>query len=210
MTKTVILWDWDNTLADTFPLVRAAHIRLRQHYHLPAADDTQIKQAMNYSSAVFFPRFFPDNAIEARDYFFAAYSQEAARHLKLKPSAVETLQAAVQKGYINVLASNKVAATLRAEARLLDVEKYFSKIIGSGSASQDKPSTAFLSICLEGLTYDNVWCVGDGASDIRLANLSPSIKGILINPAPNEQEFTGLSISAIYPDLETFTKKQIK
>ena len=77
--KTLILWDWDNTLVDTFEAILAAQNDLRQHYALPLWTKEEAKIAMNTSGRNLIKDLVgEENASAARRYFLESYKKYAA------------------------------------------------------------------------------------------------------------------------------------
>lgn len=196
----VILWDWDNTLADTFGAIFAAQNDLRAHYGLPPWTLAESKQAMNASGRnIIRDMLGEDKAPQARAYYLKRYAAHAAE-LKLKPGAVEILQFARKKGYVSILASNKTGDILRNEAQAMGVAELFDRIVGAQDVAEDKPSPAFTEATLAGRQAARLISIGDGKSDIQMARNYPNGIGILIgNPAL--PEFRELQPDRAYPDL---------
>ena len=78
MTK-IILWDWDNTLVDTFGAILKAQNVMREAYNLVPWTEDEAKIAMNTSGRNLITHLVgADNAIEARKIFLDAYAKSAA------------------------------------------------------------------------------------------------------------------------------------
>lgn len=205
MQSSVILWDWDNTLVDSFEAIFAAQNVMRAFYGMPPWSKEQSKQAMNFSGQeVIRTLVGSEKEVEARGIFLKAYANSTA-HLKLKPGAIDVLQYACENGFINVLASNKVSSILKKEAHLLNVDNFFQRIIGAGEASQDKPSKAFTDKALEGFIFNHLVCIGDGYSDMKMAGNYSDAISILIETDANKAEFQSVTIDYVCPTLKKVT-----
>ena len=204
MTK-LILWDWDNTLVDTFGAILAAQNVMRQAYNLEpwTADDAKI--AMNTSGRNLIANLVgAENAVEARKIFLAAYEKSAAE-ITLKDGAQEIMQYAKDKGYINVLASNKAGNILRNEVETLGMTSFFDKIVGAEDFDNDKPSKEFTDLAIQGYTPNEIYSIGDGKADISMGHNYSNGKGILVWTNPNTPEF-----ESIKPDIAVDSLSKLK
>ena len=192
MEKTkIILWDWDNTLVDTFEAIWCAQNDMRVHYGLPQWSQEEAKKAMNTSGRNLIRDLVgEDKAKEARAYYLSSYAKNIS-HLKLKESAVEVLEYAHSLGFINILASNKAKDILANEAKQLGVLSHFDKVIGAEEAPEDKPSKVFTDKAIEDFgAKELLVSIGDGFSDVKMAHNYPDGISILAFTNPNSAEFT--------------------
>lgn len=197
----IILWDWDNTLIDSFEAILLAQNELRTHYNLPLLTKEEAKLTMNASSRNLLKDLVGENKVqEARTYFLKAYTKHAAT-LQLKDGATEILSFCQNNGYINILASNKQGNILRNEVKALNLTHYFDRIIGAEDAINDKPSKEFTDTALQGYNYQRIIAVGDGKSDIKIAHNYPNGIGVLVWTNPNSEEFDTDKPNFSIPDL---------
>ena len=85
----IILWDWDNTLADTFGAILVAQNVMRQAYNLSPWTKEEAKIAMNSSGRNLIKNLVgEENALQARQIFLKAY-EENASEIVLKEGAKE-------------------------------------------------------------------------------------------------------------------------
>lgn len=185
----VILWDWDNTLADTFGAIFAAQNEARIRYGLMPWTREESKAAMNTSGRNLIKDVFgADKAAEVRAYFLSRYAEHADA-LELKSGAKEVLQTAKELGYINVLASNKAGPILRNEVQAMGLTAYFDRLIGAEDTDNDKPSKAFTDSALDEIDVQTLISVGDGKADIQMAHNYVGGIGILVWTNPDGPEF---------------------
>lgn len=198
MTK-LILWDWDNTLVDTFGAIFAAQNIMRQTFGLAPWTKEESAAAMNKSGRNLIKDLFgEEKAAEAREVYLNAYAKSASQ-ISLKPNAVSVLERAKANGYINVLASNKAGSILRNEAHTLNVDHYFDRIIGAEDTPNDKPSKPFTDAAINGYNPTEIISIGDGKADIQMGHNYPNGKGILVSP--NTTSDTALSADEVFTDL---------
>lgn len=185
----VILWDWDNTLADTFGAIFAAQNDARVQYGMTPWTKEESKAAMNTSGRNLIKDVFgADKATEVRAYFLSRYAEHADA-LELKAGAKEILQTAKELGFVNILASNKAGPILRNEVSAMGVADYFDRLIGAEEAEEDKPSKIFTDTALAGIEADMIISIGDGKADIQMAHNYAGGIGILVWTNPNGGEF---------------------
>lgn len=185
----VILWDWDNTLADTFGAIFAAQNDARVQYGMTPWTKEESKAAMNTSGRNLIKDVFgADKAAEVRAYFLSRYAEHADA-LELKTGAKEILQMAKESGFVNILASNKAGPILRNEVNAMGVSDYFDRLIGAEEADEDKPSKIFTDTALSGFNPQKIISIGDGKADIQMAHNYAGGVGILVWTNPNSAEF---------------------
>lgn len=197
----IILWDWDNTLADTFGAILVAQNVMRQAYNLSPWTKEEAKIAMNSSGRNLIKNLVgEENALQARQIFLKAY-EENASEIVLKEGAKEIVHITKEHGYINILASNKAGPILRNEVETLSLTKFFDKIIGAEDFEHDKPSKEFTDSAINGYTIDELYSVGDGKADIKMAHNYPNGKGILVWTDPNTPEFNEIKPDIVFSSL---------
>jgi len=167
-----ILFDWDNTLVDSFGVI---HIALNETlaamgHETWTYDDTcrQIARSMRD----FFPTLFDDRWEAARDLFYTSYRKHHLQHIQPMPGAADLLDAVRDAGIYLALVSNKSGVNLRIEIDHLGWQDYFDRAVGAFDAEEDKPSTKAVDLALEGSGISrggDVWFVGDNAVDIECA-----------------------------------------
>ena len=186
----IILWDWDNTLADTFEAIWKAQNDMRAHYGLAPWSQEEAKKAMNRSARDLTKNLVGEkNVKEVSAYYLKCYTKRLGQ-LKLKDGTKEILEYAHSLGFVNILASNKNQDILLNEANKLGIISYFDKIIGAEEAIQDKPSKIFTDKAIENFTArDLIVSIGDGLSDVQMAHNYPNGVSILVFTNPNDREF---------------------
>ena len=189
MNKNVILWDWDNTLVDTFAAILDAQNVMRHFYGLPDWSKEEAKKAMNISGRNLIRDLVGEEKVfEARQIYLSAYIKSASK-ISLKEGALDVLKKAKTLGYISILASNKAGNILRNEVKILNIEHYFNRIIGAEDTFDDKPSKLFTDMALSGFSYERIYSIGDGKADIKMGHNYENGKSILVWTNPDSAEF---------------------
>ncbi|MDB2415095.1 HAD family hydrolase [Rickettsiales bacterium] len=167
-----ILFDWDNTLADTWPII---HKSLEQTFidmgKTPWTFE-QTKDRVHKSLRDSFPEIFGDCWQEAGDKYLKYFEDIHLEKLIPLNGAKDTLDALLDSGIYLAVVSNKTGYNLRAEVSHLGWDKYFSKVIGAKDVDEDKPSPKPVHAALDGsgiVAGSDVWFIGDSLSDMQCA-----------------------------------------
>ncbi len=167
----LILFDWDNTLVDTLPVIAMAMKETLGKMGMPPFSAEEQKTAMNMSLRDRFPILFGDKWEEAREIYYGAYDTASANNLRELDGAGEVL-AAWQSKVDMGLVSNKRGDMLRKEVQSLGWGDYFVGSTGAGDADEDKPSQMIYLQFLRDSGLDvpqSFWMVGDSLVDMQFA-----------------------------------------
>jgi phosphoglycolate phosphatase len=164
-----ILFDWDNTLVDTWPCIgRATNITLEAMGHKPW-DDTELRARVAGSLRDTFPAIYGARWEEARDIFYEAFDEVHLEMLKASEGAEDMLRGAAGSGIYLGVVSNKTGKYLRAEAEHLGWSGLFGRLVGAQDAARDKPASdpVHLALSASGIVAGpEVWFVGDAPIDV--------------------------------------------
>lgn len=189
-----IIFDWDNTLVDSWACILAAINRtLSAMGHAEWAME-EMKPRVALSLRDSFPALFGKRWTEARDIFYAAFEAIHIDYLKPLPGATEMLQSLQRRGVRLSVVSNKNGNFLRQEAAHLGWERMFDRLVGATDAPQDKPAVdpvLLAKASMDCATDDPVWFVGDAVVDMECAGNSGCVPVLLRRDAPRPGEFDG-------------------
>ncbi len=168
-----ILFDWDNTLVDTWPIIHAAlhetFLKLNQTPWTMEQVQARVKKSMRDS----FPEVFGADWQLAAEFYQTAYRSRNLTQLKPLDGAEETLRWLLDNtDYYVAVVSNKKGINLRQEVEALGWGKYFKALVGADDASHDKPHKAPVELALKdsGVAAGaDVWFVGDSEIDMECA-----------------------------------------
>ncbi len=179
-----VIFDWDNTLVDTWPLIHRAINNTMRFANREEWSLQKVKDNIHKSMRESFPELFGDNWQAAGEVYKSSYRAIHMEELTLLPSALALLNKLQEKNILQIIVSNKIGATLRKEAKNLKIADKFFSIIGSTDSSHDKPSRAPLDLALNGSKLnpekDHIWFIGDTIADVDCAynaNCQPIIFG---------------------------------
>src|SRR6185312_2509049 len=164
-----LLFDWDNTLVDTWPTIHEALAKtLSAMGHTPWTL-AECKERVRRSLRDSFPPLFGERWEEARDIYLAAFRELHLDRLTALPGIAQLLDHASERGFYLGVVSNKTGSILRLEAERLGWSRYFRRLVGASDAAMDKPHAAPVLMALDGSEIPagrDVWLVGDTALDM--------------------------------------------
>jgi phosphoglycolate phosphatase len=167
-----ILFDWDNTLVDTKPAIDIAIETMfdRMNVDLSILNRNDPNNFLSAKDSL--PMIFGSRWQEANQIYRETYKKHQFDNINLLKDAKEVLDLLRDNAiYISVV-SNKLGNTLRDEVNHFKLNDYFTKIIGSLDAKEDKPSKEPVLAALEGSNIEpgqDVWFVGDSEVDMLCA-----------------------------------------
>ncbi len=168
-----IIFDWDNTLVDTWPLIQIAIDTTMEAMGKEKWGLEKVRNNVHKAMRDSFPEIFGDKWQEAGEIYKNTYRSIHLDKLRLLPGTIDLINKIFEKGILQFVVSNKVGATLRKEVEKIGIEKKFFSIIGSFDASVDKPSKEPVELALMGsdlkLGEDEIWFIGDTIADIECA-----------------------------------------
>lgn len=187
-----ILFDWDNTLVDTWEgMHRAMNATLVAMDHEPWTME-QAQRRMNRSLRNSFPELFGERWHEAHDVFYEAFLEGHLDTLKSLPGAEKMLQALYEMRIFMGVASSKVGTMLREEIAYFGWEKYLPGVVGSGEAEKDKPAKEAALFATRGTNIElgkYLWVVGDLPIDMEFARNVGATAIAMNSTLPNTEDF---------------------
>ncbi len=189
MTPQALIFDWDNTLVDTWATIHAAlNIMLPQLGHEPWPIE-ETRQRVRQSLRDAFPALFGERWEEAKKIYLEAFEAIHLDRLKPLPGAQALIEGLHAEGRYLALVSNKTGTLLRKEVAALGWERYFVKAIGAGDTPNDKPNRAPVDLALAGSNYSagpGVWFVGDTDIDMECALNAGCVPVLVRAEAPGD------------------------
>ncbi|MGB0694049.1 MAG: HAD family hydrolase [Rhodospirillaceae bacterium] len=188
-----VIFDWDNTLIDSWPCIHMAINATMKAMDMPQWTLEETHERVGLSMRDAFPTLFGDRWEEARDVFYAAFREAHLDMLVALPSAEALLQHLTDSMQCAlVVVSNKTGGFLREEVTALGWDRYFHSLVGAGDAAKDKPALEPVHMALEGLELSpqrHLWCIGDSWVDIALGAAAGANTVLLRPDPPKDEEF---------------------
>lgn len=167
-----IVFDWDNTLVDTWQQLHHAINHTLEAMGHPPWSFEQSKRRIRKSARESFPHLFGARAGQAMETFFSAFEAQHLRHLTELPGTGAALRELSAAGKLLAVVSNKDGRILRREAAHLGWQSLFHRLVGAADAARDKPAAepVIMALAESGLAPGpDVWLVGDTETDMLCA-----------------------------------------
>ncbi|MEX2455156.1 MAG: HAD family hydrolase [Rhodospirillaceae bacterium] len=207
------LFDWDNTLVDTWPVIHdAMNVTLGAMGH-PTWSIDETRERVRLALREAFPALFGERWQEARDIYYARFREIHLDRLTVMPGAEALLERMEARGIHLGVVSNKTGVHLRREARHLGWDRYFARMVGATDAKRDKPAVEPVALALEGSGVEfgpDVWFIGDTEVDLECASNAGCIKVLVRKTPPSDGEFSKFPPDLYFPDcleLETLVSR---
>ncbi len=197
-----VIFDWDNTLVDSWPVIQDALNTTFRTYGLPEWSLADCRQKVRKSMREAFPPIFGARWEEAGEVFYTRYAEIHAEAVVPADGAGDMLDSLLGAGIYLCVVSNKKGDFLRKEADNLGWTPYFGRLVGAFDAVRDKPDPAPVHMALApgGISPGaDVWFVGDADIDLECA-VSAALTPVLLRPhAPAADEFTAFPPALHFP-----------
>ncbi len=167
-----IIFDWDNTLVDSWGTIHDALNFLMAAMDKPLWTLAETRDRVRLSLRNAFPAIFGERWEEARQIYLDRFRVIHLDRLTPLPGREAMLRGLAADGRYLAVVSNKTGAVLRAEAEHIGWSPLFGNIVGAGDAHTDKPHSAPVELALRpsGIKPGpDVWFVGDTAVDMECA-----------------------------------------
>lgn len=177
-----ILFDWDNTLVDSWATIHESLNFLMRAMDKPEWSLADTKEKVRLSLREAFPMHFGERWEEARDIYLEHFRTIHLERLSSLPGREALLRGLAEDGIYLGVVSNKTGDLLRREVARLGWSGYFGNIVGAGDASADKPACepVHLALAPSGVPAGaDVWFVGDTAVDMECAENSGCVPVLL-------------------------------
>jgi len=186
-----ILFDWDNTLVDSWATIHEALNFLMRAMGKPEWSLVETRERVRLSLRDTFPLIFGERWEEAGGIYLGRFREIHLDRLSALPGRERMLRALAAQGIYLGVVSNKTGELLRREVARLGWSDFFGSIVGAGDAPADKPAPEPVHLALAPSSVPaggEVWFVGDTAVDMECARNSGCIAVLLGDAAP-PQEF---------------------
>ena len=190
------VFDWDGTLADTYPVLYQAYTLTSDALNLPKRSLSEIKTITGkIPNRETFAYLYEKKSDMAKTIFYDYIDRHHLDGLKPIDGAKEVLDFCLQNNITPLLITNKTEKYLKKELKFLGFQKYFKKIVCAGRYEQDKPGIKACLALFDGLIppSDEIVVIGDGASDIAVAKVYGAKSIIYQNKAKGDYNIDTLS-----------------
>jgi phosphoglycolate phosphatase len=203
-----ILFDWDNTLVDSWATIHEALNFVMGAMGKPAWSLVETQNRVRLSLRESFPLHFGERWEEAREIYLDRFRAIHLERLTPLPGREAMLRSLAGQGIFLGVVSNKTGPLLRREVARLGWSGFFGSVIGAGDAAADKPACEPMHLALEpsGIPAgEEVWFVGDTAVDMECARNSGCV-GVLLGDALSAEEFARFAPQISFADEATLSR----
>ncbi len=196
VTPRAILFDWDNTLVDTWPVIHQALYSTFTQLGMTPWTIEEVQQRVAKSMRDSFPVVFGENWQEAAGIYQKAYQSIHLQMLKPLMGARASLDLLRDKSIFVAVVSNKRGHNLRTEVTHLGWSADFDALVGADDAAKDKPSPEPVLYALKdtGIAPSaDVWFVGDSVIDVECAKNTGCSAIFYGNAHPPDADGKGIS-----------------
>jgi len=187
-----VVFDWDGTIADTYPVISAAfEYAFEKVKGKRVAYDEIKKITSGMQNREIWKHLFGDMHNEGKNFYTEYIEQYHIKNLNTISGAKELLDFCRSKGMQNYLCTNKRTKFINQELNYLNLCDYFKKIVAAGEYEEDKPSPI---ACRE--IFDNnlppvkdIVVIGDGEGDVKSAMALNGADSIIYDP---ENKYKGI------------------
>ncbi|MBQ8250642.1 MAG: HAD family hydrolase [Alphaproteobacteria bacterium] len=174
MQKTLVIWDWDNTLCNTKNAVLKGLKDTVQHFNSAPVKEEEVINVMTRHRGAFWTSRFPLEKIDERpslpeaiEYYVSCY-QKYSNETALFDDALAVISFLKQCQIPQVILSNKNHEALVKEVKDKGVFDYFDIVKGT-KGPLGKPEKEFALDIIEAIKPDKIIFIGDGHSDMMMA-----------------------------------------
>ena len=188
-----ILFDWDNTLVDSWATIHEALNFLMRAMDKPEWSLAETHQRVRLSLRESFPQIFGERWEAARDIYLDRFRAIHLERLTALPGREAMLRSLAGQSIFLGVVSNKTGALLRREVEQLGWSGFFGSVVGAGDAAADKPACepVHFALARSGIAAgEDVWLVGDTEIDMQCAQNSGCVAVLLANPATPDEFVT--------------------
>ncbi len=191
-TPRAVIFDWDNTLVDTWSVITSCYNATFAHFGLPPWTEVDTRARAHQSLRDAFPALFGDRWEEARAVFYRTFDVVHLDRLRAREGAELLLATLAERGLYLAVVSNKTGSALRKEVAHLGWDRFFGKVVGATDAVRDKPAGDPVIMALQPAALtpsEQVWFAGDTAVDLECAHRTGCLPVLVREAAPEAHEF---------------------
>ena len=179
--KPLVIWDWNNTLVDKMEASFLAMQDVAHHYGVPPVSRDEMMTVIG-THREYWQMTFGDKEEEAVHYYLKQYGTYRDT-ICIIDGAQDVLDFVRSKNVPQIILSNEDETLLFPETEYTHLKSYFDYIQGSMD-EHAKPEKAFAEKALKHFDYDQLILIGDGLSDMQMADVLGATSICVFNNVP--------------------------
>ncbi|MBO7258395.1 MAG: HAD family hydrolase [Alphaproteobacteria bacterium] len=179
--KPLVIWDWNNTLVDTMEASFLAMRDVAKHYGVPTVAKEDMMTVIG-THRTYWQATFRDKEDEAVHYYLKQYGLYRDTICVIE-GAEDVLSFVRSKSISQIILSNEDETLLFPETECTGLKHYFDYIQGS-TDEHAKPELAFAQKALQYFDYERLILIGDGISDMQMAQVLGATSICVFNNVP--------------------------
>jgi phosphoglycolate phosphatase len=167
-----VLFDFDGTLADSYPAITASVNAVRAGHGLPPLDEDTVRPHVGRGPAYLLEQTVPGGSPQADVAHYRAHHPSVMHQgTRLIPGVADTLAALQKAGLLLAVCSNKPVAFTRELLDSFGLAGRFAAVLGPEDVARPKPAPDMLRAGLGrlGVRPEDALYVGDMTVDIQTA-----------------------------------------
>jgi phosphoglycolate phosphatase len=181
---SAFIFDWDNTLVDSWSAIAEAINDVRAAFGETAWTMDEVRAKCVHSAREIFPQWYGADWQKAYDLYYRRFGElRQSKKLQSLRGAESLLQWLKDRNLPAMVVSNRYGPHLRHEVAALKWNHFFVAVIGAQDAARDKPARDPVDLALGKTSIvanADVWFVGDSEVDVtcaRNAGCTPVLLG---------------------------------
>lgn len=167
-----VVFDWDGTLADTYPVISAAYNYTFDKLSLPRIPYDEVKRITStLQNKDTLGYIFGERKPEASEAYYEFIAAHHATNLEAMPYAKDLINYCRCLGLKCYLITNKKTLYVAEEIEKIGFNGLFDKVIAAGEYAEDKPHPIATHAVFSGTLpdADTILVIGDGEADVKVA-----------------------------------------
>ncbi|WP_334328635.1 HAD-IA family hydrolase [Companilactobacillus sp. HBUAS59699] len=165
-----IVWDFDGTLANSYPgIVMATQRSLKENFDIDISKDSIYKEALKTSVRKLAGDLLDGDDEKVKTFYKSYKLHEQTYHdqIKLMPHAKIALEYCKIQGYQQFIVTHRDTSIFEV-AKRLGIADYFKEMVSAEDGHIRKPDSEMLDYLIEKYSLDprDIWVVGDRKIDI--------------------------------------------
>jgi phosphoglycolate phosphatase len=172
-----IIFDWDSTLTDAWPLLLETWNRTLREAGKPPLTLKELHAFPHIPQEDMITLMFGEKRPDVTKNYWQHYERVHQGPIPLVPGTLELLKFLKEKGVYVAILSNQKGDVLRKNVIKAGLMPYIDKVVGAGDAPKNKPDILSAKLALDqsqltlnpqSLTY-KIWLIGDSQTDLDCA-----------------------------------------